>query len=97
MTPVIVRPAAEADIADAFHWYEEQRAGLGNEFRAQLRIAFDAISKNPLLFRVVHRNTRRYLVRRFPYAIYYRVFPDKVVVIACMHGRRNPRRWQSRN
>ncbi len=97
MTPVIIRPAAEADIADAFHWYEEQRAGLGEEFRMELRVAFEEISKNPLLFRVLHRNTRRYLVQRFPYAIYYRVFPDKVVVVACMHGRRNPRRWQSRN
>lgn len=97
MTPVVVRPAAEADIEDAFHWYDEQRAGLGKEFRAELRVAFDAISKDPLLSRVLHRNTRRYLVRRFPYAIYYRVFPDRVVVVACMHGRRNPRRWQSRN
>ncbi len=63
MTPVIVRPAAEADIADAFHWYEEQRAGLGEEFRTELRTAFEAISNDPLLFRALHRNTRRYLVR----------------------------------
>lgn len=97
MKPVIVRPAAEADIEDAFHWYEEQRAGLGEEFRAELRAAFNAIAENPLLFQVLHRNARRYLVRRFPYAIYYRLYPDAVVVIACMHGRRNPKRWQSRN
>ena len=96
MTPVIVRLGAEADIEDAFHWYEEQRAGFGEEFRAALRVAFDEIAKSPLLSRVLHRNTRRYLMRRFPYAIYYRVFPDTVIVVACMHVRRSPRRWQSR-
>jgi toxin ParE1/3/4 len=97
LKPVILRPAAEADIGDAFHWYEEQRAGLGEEFRAELKAAFEAIAGNPLLFQLIYRNTRRYLVRRFPYAIYYRVYSDAVVVVACMHGRRNPKRWQSRN
>ena len=30
--PVIVRPAAAADIEDAYLWYERQRPGLGEEF-----------------------------------------------------------------
>ncbi|MSQ73980.1 MAG: type II toxin-antitoxin system RelE/ParE family toxin [Betaproteobacteria bacterium] len=97
MTPVIVRSAAEADIEDAFHWYEEQRAGLGDAFREAMKAAFNVIAKDPLLFRVLHRDTRRYLVRRFPYAIYYRVFPDSIVIVACMHCRRNPKRWLARN
>jgi hypothetical protein len=29
---VLVRPAAAADIDDAFLWYEQQRAGLGDDF-----------------------------------------------------------------
>ena len=40
--------------------------------------------------------TRRALVRRFPYAIYFRPVSDEVVVLAVMHGRRLPRRWRSR-
>ena len=32
----------------------------------------------------------------FPYAMYFRVYAEVVVVVACMHGRRNPRRWQVR-
>jgi plasmid stabilization system protein ParE len=36
------------------------------------------------------------LLRRFPYGIYYRLYPDSIVIVACMHGRRDPKRWQSR-
>jgi plasmid stabilization system protein ParE len=39
---------------------------------------------------------RRALVRRFPYAIYFRAAPDEIVVLAVIHGRRHPRHWQSR-
>jgi plasmid stabilization system protein ParE len=35
-------------------------------------------------------------VHRFPYGLFYQVEADRVFVIACFHGKRNPRRWQSR-
>ena len=92
----IVRPAAAADIDEAFLWYEGQRAGLGAEFLSAARALIDVIAENPFKHPVVRRNTRRALLRRFPYAIYYRVYDEVVVVVACMHGRRNPRRWQTR-
>lgn len=78
-------------------WYEEQREGLGAEFLAavdeQLKYY---ISQFPENFHELHRNTRRALLKRFPYGIYYRIYPDVIVVVACMHARRNPRVWQSR-
>ncbi len=30
--PLTIQPEAEADLAAAFCWYEEQRSGLGLEF-----------------------------------------------------------------
>ena len=30
-------------------------------------------------------------------SLYYRIIDDQVIVVACMHGRRHPRRWQSRS
>jgi hypothetical protein len=35
-------------------------------------------------------------MRRFPYAIYFHAMPDEIVVLGVIHGRRHPRRWQSR-
>ena len=92
----IVRPAAAADIDDAFLWYEAQQPGLGHEFLTAADTLINAIAEHPLRYPVIGRNTRRALLRRFPYAIYFRIYDEVVVVVACMHGRRNPRRWQVR-
>ena len=95
MTPVI-RPAAAADIEAAFLWYERQRAGLGEEFLAAVRSAMDDITAHPARYPVIHRESRRVLLHRFPYQLFYRVYDEAIVVVACMHGRRNPIRWRSR-
>jgi plasmid stabilization system protein ParE len=93
---LLVRPAAAADIDEAFLWYEDQHPGLGHEFLAAAQTVIDAIAKDPLRYPVIRRSTRRALLRRFPYSIYFRVYDETIVVVACMHGRRSPRRWQVR-
>jgi plasmid stabilization system protein ParE len=94
--PILVRPAAAADIEDTFLWYQTQRLGLGDDFREALRFALIQIAENPQRYPVIHRGTRRALLKRFPYGVFYREFPQAIIVVACMHGRRNPKRWQSR-
>ena len=93
---VILRPAAAADVEDAISWYERQRPALGSEFLEAVNAALKVIAQKPRLAPLVQRHTHRSLLRRFPYAIYYRIEGDLVVVVACMHGRRNPRRWRTR-
>ncbi|TAN48747.1 MAG: type II toxin-antitoxin system RelE/ParE family toxin [Betaproteobacteria bacterium] len=93
---IVVRPAAAADIDEAFLWYEGQRPGLGHEFLATAQTLINAVAQHPLRYPVVRRDTRRALLRRFPYTVYFRIYDEVVVVVACMHGRRNPRRWQVR-
>ena len=93
---IAVRPAAAADIDEAFLWYEGQRPGLGHEFLTAAQTLIDAVAQHPLRYPVVRRNTRRALLHRFPYALYFRIYDEVIVVVACMHGRRNPRRWQVR-
>jgi len=55
-----------------------------------------SILQNPLAYPRVYGDIRRALVQRFPYAVYFRPLGDELVVLAVMHGRRLPRRWQSR-
>jgi plasmid stabilization system protein ParE len=95
--PVLVRPAAAADIEEAFLWYERKRPGLGEEFLEIVNAAMGDIAAHPARHPVIYRNTRRLLLRRFPYALYYRVHDDDIIVVACMHGRRSPKRWQQRS
>lgn len=97
MKRVVVRPAAAADIEDAFLWYERQRGGLGYDFVRALRGTMELILLHPEAFPVVHRNTRRALVqRRFPYGLYFRIHEETVLLVACMHAKRHPRRSRSR-
>ena len=97
MIQLLVRPAAAADIADAFEWYERQRAGLGEEFLSAVDTALGGIAANPGAHAVLHRDTRRALLGRFPYGLFYRVYNESVIVVACMHVRRDPQRWKARN
>jgi plasmid stabilization system protein ParE len=95
---VIVRPAAAADIDDAYRWYEARRPGLGEEFLVALNATRDHVIEQPEAYPVLHRATRRALLpRRFPYALFYRVYGDNIVIVACMHAKRDPRRWQRRS
>lgn len=97
MKRVVVRPAAAADIEDAYQWYELQRPGLGDEFLAALRSTRDRILERPEAFPVLHRDTRRaFIPRRFPYGLLYRIYDDTIIVVACMHAKRDPRVWQRR-
>lgn len=97
MKRVVVRPAAAADIEDAYEWYESQHPGLGDEFLAALGATRDRLLEHPEAYPVLHRNTRRALIpQRFPYALFYRLYGDTIVIVACMHAKRAPRRWQRR-
>lgn len=91
-----LRPEAELDLADAASWYEQQCVGLGHQFLDEAMASLSAIAESPLIYPTVHRNTRRALMHRFPFGVYYRVDSSAVVVVAIMHGSRNPQRWKGR-
>ena len=90
--PVVYR-AQGRDLAGAYGWYEEQRAGLGEEFLAAVDTTFDAIERIPEMFRRVHGEVRRANVSRFPYAVFYRIDPKSVVVLTILHTARDPKLW----
>jgi plasmid stabilization system protein ParE len=91
--PVVHRRKAGRDLAGAYGWYEEQRPGLGEEFLTAVDTTFDAIEQIPEMFRRVHGEVRRANVSRFPYAVFYRIDPKSVVVLAILHTARDPKLW----
>jgi plasmid stabilization system protein ParE len=88
---LIVLPEARRELADAYHWYEERRSGLGEELLLVVDAAIEQIRRSPETYPVVHRNVRRVLTKRFPYGVFYVVEPERIVVLAVFHGRRDPR------
>lgn len=77
-------------------WYDGRRIGLGNEFGADVDRVVERIAASPLAFPRAHKETRRAVLRRFPYAIYFRIAEETVVVLA-VHGRQHPARWRRRS
>lgn len=92
----IYRPAAAADIDRAYGWYERERQGLGEELLEEIRATVQSVLERPEAYPVVHRQTRRALVHRFPYGLYYRILDDVIVFVACFHTSRNPALWKRR-
>jgi plasmid stabilization system protein ParE len=89
--PVLLRRAAELDLEAIEDWYDSRRAGLVTEFRAAVDEIIARISADPLMYPERYRGNRRARLRRFPYLLWYRVYDDYVVVLACIHGKRDPR------
>lgn len=82
-------PLVEADLRSAYDWYEDQRAGLGLEFREAFRIAHLKLSRNPLLYAVRFLDIRRLNLVRFPVGIFYMVAGNDIYILAVLHAGRD--------
>lgn len=93
---VDLTPEAEADVDEAHAWYAEREPGLAEDFRRALDECMASIATHPESHPVVRHSIRRALLRRFPYCVFYVVEPERIVIQACFHARRNPQSWQAR-
>ncbi len=93
---LVAEPRDDLDLAAAFDWYENEEAGLGQKFLEELRTTYDRIADGPLAYRDLRAGIRRALLRRFPYAVYFAVEGNVVVVLAVLYVARDPAQWQRR-
>ena len=61
---LVIRPRAETDLREARDWYENQRAGLGMEFVADIDATIQVLTRDPQRHAVHSRGCRRVLARR---------------------------------
>jgi plasmid stabilization system protein ParE len=87
---LIYHPAAEAEILEAVQFYERRVPGLGERFLHEFETAIDEIQKGPERWRVVEGDLRRFVMRRFPYGIYYRTGEDELRILVVKHHSRHP-------
>ncbi len=86
---VLIRPAAEADLDQTRKWYDEQRAGLGDEFLVSIAEAFTRLEQDPERYRVLYKDFRRVLVERFPYKTFFQLRGNNVIVFRVLHHARD--------
>ena len=88
--------AVEADVEAAFNWYEGEEPGLGLEFLEELRAAYHRVLDHPLGYQDLRSGIRRALTRRFPYAVYFSIEEEAIVIVAVLSTARDPEEWQQR-
>jgi plasmid stabilization system protein ParE len=94
--PVILRPAADADIQATHEELEQAQAGLGDRFVARVREVLECIEAMPEMYSPVWQDVRAARLRKVRHMIYDVVFADRVEVLAVLHGSRDAFAWQSR-
>lgn len=86
---VKILDAAERDLEEGYRFYERQSAGLGSHFLDSLYSDIDSLSYfegiHPVIF-----GYHRLLSKRFPFAVYYKILNNEVLVMAVLDCRQNP-------
>jgi plasmid stabilization system protein ParE len=88
--------AASQEVEDAQAWYEKRSALAAVAFLRELSIAVDRIREAPMRYAAAEHGTRRILLQRFPFTLYYRIAADVVTIVAVAHQKRRPGYWRSR-
>jgi toxin ParE1/3/4 len=94
--PVIFHELAAAELNEAAAYYARSRPGLGAAFLGEVQHAIDTLVAAPLGGRPLDDDVRWWLVRRFPYSVFYRIREDHIRILAIGHQKRRPFYWRSR-
>jgi plasmid stabilization system protein ParE len=84
----------EAEVAA--RWYAQHSPVAAAGFSDEIDAAVAAIQQSPEAWPPFEHGTRRYLLRRYPFSVIYRVEPGRILIVAVAHGHRRPGYWASR-
>jgi hypothetical protein len=84
---------AEADIDNANIWYESKQINWGNKFFKIISDSVNYISQNPFASEDIYNGTRRFVIKKFPSGIYYKVNPEanEIQITGVLHFKRSKR------
>ena len=97
-----LHPEARAELRSAALWYDERRAGLGDEFIAEVSASLNRVGDTPESYaawpgtRAVDPLIRKATIQRFPYVIAFEKHEHHVLVLAVAHAKRRPLYWLTR-
>lgn len=95
---VIFLSEAESDIDKAYIWYESKQLDLGYSFYKKIEEAVNYISNNPFVCEEVYKGIRRFVIKKFPYGLYFKINLESkdIQIIGVIHFKRSTRVIKSR-
>jgi len=87
---------ADEEMKAAAAYYEKRVTGLGGDFLDEIEQGLSRIQQFPLLWPIYEGEYRRYLLKRFPYGMIYRIEGEKIFIIAVAHLHKKPGYWRDR-
>jgi toxin ParE1/3/4 len=88
---------AGAEYDAAFDWYLERSPDAALRFDAEVSRALKLITRSPDRWALGSHDTRRFLLRQFPFIMIYRERSEgRIQVLAVAHTSRKPEYWKSR-
>jgi plasmid stabilization system protein ParE len=89
-------PAAQAELLEGISYYTAIRPELGVRFEQAVSHAVRSAVAHPHHGAPRSKNTRRWLVKGFPFGVIYRANDEEVVIVAVAHQRKRPEYWEER-
>ena len=87
---------AQKELQNAVLYYDEISSALGDELLIETEQAKNVILSFPLAWSSAGKNQRKYVLRKFPYMIIYKIYCDRIVIAAFAHQHRHPEHYISR-
>ncbi len=83
---------ARQEAMEAYHYYEDRRMGLGDEFLDDLEGHYNKLASNPLAYSFMDNSkvVRDVYLRRFPFIIVFVIINLEVNIISVRHTARKP-------
>lgn len=89
-------PAARQELYNTQDYYEEKSDAVALAFSDEIVWAIEQTIMAPGRWKQLDKETRRFLLSRFPYRVIYRTVGDDIKIIAIAHHRRKPGYWNPR-
>ena len=82
--------SASQDLIDGYWFYEKQSEGVGSYFLDSLFSDIDSLLISAGIHPIYFQKYHRLLSKRFPFAIYYKIENDRILISAVLDCRKDP-------
>jgi toxin ParE1/3/4 len=89
-------PPAETELLEGISYYAAIHSELGSRFEHAVADAVRSLVAHPERGAPRSKNTRRWLVKSFPFGVIYRASESGVLIVAVAHQRKKPEYWVGR-